>query len=356
MCLAKPTLMLGSHVVRRYISLAAVIIVSGNAFHDETDTYQVSVQNSSGGFALLQVAHLTRRDEEFWGLRKAAAEKNALTFGSLHEVVGNDGVLVISLERKPERFEYVARKLATAGIHAVKFPATDVADASWMELDRGCLSSDHPDVMRVCKSTFDKRGAWGCSEKAVQAIAESHRRALLAAQQRDSQWTAILEDDVVPIKPERWDQAFHKAWSKVPPESKIVRLSWCMIVDKQRDTAKIYADTGDFVLAKWVGLDDATYHPGLCTGGYIVHKSIIPELLNLFPCCTAVDACYFDLAERMVDSSGEFRGMEVMISMQAHESRDLIETMTSDPWLAQHGVMYQDRGMMLSTREEWSAS
>mmetsp|Transcript_119721 Transcript_119721/g.211638 ORF Transcript_119721/g.211638 Transcript_119721/m.211638 type:complete len:350 (-) Transcript_119721:63-1112(-) len=347
---------LGCHVLRRYIALAIVITVSGNVSHIEADVCEASVQDSSRSFALLQVAQSTSRNATLSGMREAVSVRENSTFGSIHEVVGNDGVLVISLERKPERFEYVASKLATAGIRAVKFPATDVADASWMELDRGCLSSDHPDVMRMCKDNFDKRGAWGCSEKVVQAIAESHRRALMAAQQRDSQWTAILEDDVVPVNPERWDQAFKKAWSKIPPESKIVRLSWCMIVEKPRDTMRIYADTGDFVLAKWVGLDDATYHPGLCTGGYVVHKSIIPELLSLFPCCSAVDTCYFDLAQRTVDASGESWGMEVMISMQARESRDVIEKITSDPWLAQHGVMYQDRGVMLSAREDWSES
>merc|ERR1719375_598734 len=165
-------------------------------------------------------------------------------------------------------------------------------------------------------------------------------------------WTAIVEDDMVLVDPARWDQAFRKAWAQVPPETKIVRLSWCMIIPPQEDVMEIYADTGDFVLSKFVGAQGPgyyMYHPGLCTGGYMVHRDVLPEMLQLFPCCIAVDGCYMDHAKS--HGTDDFRGMKIMMNMASRNSREYIESMTQNTWLGQHGVMYQDRGKLPSMRD-----
>lgn len=271
------------------------------------------------------------------------------TSSGLHDVVGRDGVLVITLNRTPERFLYSAEQLSLAGIVATAFPATDGKTASNEELSQGCVSNTDRNVATKCRNA-------GCAKRNEQAIAESHRRALLAAKDRDNKWTAILEDDMTLVEPKRWDKAFRQAWAQVPPESKIVRLSWCMIVPHEEDSMQIYAETGDFILAKWVGLNSSspTYHPGLCTGGYMVHQDILSEMLGLFPCCAAVDTCYFDFAKRMQENAALPRGLEVMINMAARKSRAYIENTTHDSWLAQHGVMFQARNKLRSIREEQS--
>jgi hypothetical protein len=263
---------------------------------------------------------------------------------ALNEVVGFDGVLVISLESQLERFVSTASNLASAGIYATKFPATDVANSTDEQLDKGCLLPSSPNYTQRCGPPT------GCGKKVEQAIADSHRQALLAASNRIENWTAILEDDMALLHPESWDQAFRKAWQQVPPEAKIVRLSWCMIVPPHQDVAHTYADAGEFVLSKFIGLNEDTYHPGVCTGGYLVHRDILPEMLSLFPCCNVVDWCYYAFF-RSLQKSGEYRGMDVMVSMEGRRSRLDIENITKDVFLAQHGVMFQARNFHPSTRE-----
>jgi GR25 family glycosyltransferase involved in LPS biosynthesis len=257
---------------------------------------------------------------------------NTTGVSSIHRVVGQDGVLVISLNRQPERFVHTAQQLAWGGILGTSFWATDSTTATDDQLNQGCL--------KEC-----------CGSKAVQAIADSHRRALQAAALRKSDWTAILEDDMALVDPEHWSDRFDKAWQHVPPESKIVRLSWCVIVPSGQESMRVWSDTGDFILAKWLGFNERgplEYHPGMCTGGYMVHRDILPDLLALFPCCSPVDGCLTGFFQN--NSRGNYNGMEVMINMAMKNSREWIENKTTDDWLGQYGVMYQMRNALPSER------
>jgi len=268
---------------------------------------------------------------------------------SLNDIVGQDGVLVLTLDRTPDRFQYTAEHLALGGILATRFSATDVKSATDDQLGQGCL-----------KPPGSTATPGNCFTKSEQACADSHRRALLAASSRKKDWTAIFEDDMALLEPTKWDQAFKKAWAQVPQKTKIVRLSWCMIeknsiLPKKFDKMEIYADTGDFVLSKWVGVpgtpeNPTGYDPGACTGAYMVHKDILNEMLNLFPCKNAVDWCYSDMSTSNV--SGGFRGMEVMMNMAAQNSRAYIEKATHNNWLGQHGVLFQDRMTLASAKDE----
>jgi len=62
-------------------------------------------------------------------------------------------------------------------------------------------------------ASFNLGNQTGCRSKTEQAITDSHRRALQAAMERNnSEWTAILEDDVVPLHPGYFDASFKEAW------------------------------------------------------------------------------------------------------------------------------------------------
>merc|ERR1719433_1850165 len=78
----------------------------------------------------------------------------------------------------------------------------------------------------LCNSPDRPRGG-GCHDVVESAIADSHRRALLAAQARNETWTAIFEDDAVPVDAENWNENFQEVWAKVPQETLYVRLGWC---------------------------------------------------------------------------------------------------------------------------------
>jgi len=112
--------------------------------------------------------------------------------GSLHDVVGPDGVLLIHLERS-NRTQH--EELNSAGIYPTLIAATDAKTAAPEDLRNGCLSHFEEDTPLRCTG-FDRspggtRGE-GCMNPTEQAIAESHRQALLAAQRRNATWTAIL--------------------------------------------------------------------------------------------------------------------------------------------------------------------
>mmetsp|Transcript_159138 Transcript_159138/g.296562 ORF Transcript_159138/g.296562 Transcript_159138/m.296562 type:complete len:363 (-) Transcript_159138:124-1212(-) len=239
----------------------------------------------------------------------------------LHKVVGPDGVLMITLARHPgpTRFGHSAKHLRSAGIYPVPFVGTDGVCSSEKMLNLGCADQE---TGGWC-SVKGKVGL-GCVSKNEQAIADSHRRALLLAQERSWNWTMVMEDDVVPVWPAQWMRAFRKAWSKVPPQTKIVRFNWCFNAPKAPAQLReeIIHDAGFFQLVRWTGVAK-NYYAGGCTGAYMVHKSIIPELVNLFPCCCAVDCCFEnELFDQQVEADGTTRGMQILLNMDSSGSVD----------------------------------
>lgn len=221
----------------------------------------------------------------------------------LHGVVGKNGVLMINLLRQPNRFNHSSSLLSQIGIYPVLFPGTDGQDVqvSQESLDDACFAE-------------------GCRFREVQALADSHRRALLIAKQRDSDWTAILEDDVVPVTglPERssserndWLMAFDAAWASLPPNAKLVRLGRCIVKnwETQAWPSQVgmelysYANSGgNFRVTQWTGFN-GEYAAGGCTHAYVVHKSIVPELLSVFPCRCPLDCCFEGFLYNKQDAS-----------------------------------------------------
>jgi len=272
--------------------------------------------------------------EERLGEEKLECEK--ISF--LHDLVGKDGVKVISLDRTPERFQKTAEQLAKGGILATRFRATDATLASSEQLRPGCIGKSSPDLGKCAPS-------WGCLYRSEQAIADSHRRVLEEAKLRKENWTAILEDDMALLQPDRWDAAFKAAWLKlqeVAPYARLVRLSWCTIVESEKDPTENFAEAGDFTLTR------SSF--GLCTGAYMVHRDMASEMLSLFPCCGPVDTCY-SVWFNQQDEDGATRSSKFMVSMQSKDSRQKITDVADEGWLGQHGVFYQDCHNIKTTKD-----
>lgn len=271
----------------------------------------------------------------------------------LHDIVGSDGVLMISLDRKGERFNYSSRVLRQIGVHPVKISAVDAEASSTDELARGCPKLDSPGVKEWCQKPASRpegRAGFGCMWPSEQAVAASHRKALERAKERNGEWTAILEDDAVPAPLENWNTAFLKIWKQLPSEVKLVRLGWCRIntMDWSEPIIAVrHANTSGADLIQKEGCcGTMLYDPGGCTTAYMIHRDILDEMLNLFPCCGPVDSCYkWDYFKAWNPLTNQERGLDIMMSMDS-QSQPLW-----DGNVEHHGMFVQDRVMVESAQE-----
>mmetsp|Transcript_36291 Transcript_36291/g.66772 ORF Transcript_36291/g.66772 Transcript_36291/m.66772 type:complete len:469 (-) Transcript_36291:136-1542(-) len=275
--------------------------------------------------------------------------KNPLVFqqrSSLHDIVGDDGVLMISLGSASDRFNHSSHALKQVGIHVNKLSAVDASTATPQELAQGCLKSTWRKAEKWCLN----RAGQGCLGDTAQAIALSHKKALEWAKKRDENWTAIFEDDAVPAPLEDWEGVFRDAWARVPERVKLVRLGWCYW---QRPNWKypvfevLFAESDKSVLVEeWKSHGETRYDPGGCTTAYMVHKDILDEVLNLFPCCGPVDSCYkWDFFKRVDPDTNKFHGLHAMLSLDSHS-----EPLWDDWYLEHHGLFFQDRGKLDRTQ------
>lgn len=255
---------------------------------------------------------------------KPVTPHNVHMFGAMHDVVGPDGVYMLSLHRRPDRFNYSYRRLARAQVFATNFPAADAKCEKQEALSQGCIQSRdvNPHAEATCKAKF----GWGigCPTETDQAIAESHRRALVNAQQRSYNWTTILEDDAVPLNPLAWNKAFNDAWPHVPDWVRMIRLSWCNWWDHYQP--EVYIDGGTFKLYRWLSDPNwpEKYQAGLCTGGYMVHKDALPDLLGLFPCCCGSDCCFAgNLFDVVIGPGNETWGSKYMLNLDILNSTNM---------------------------------
>jgi len=291
-------------------------------------------------------------------------------YGSMHDVVGKGGVLQLRLKNST-RYKYSEKELNLAGIRPTQFDAVNAKTASAAELKLACPLATDPEANGICKKQQKKLGlpadfgeTPGCTSKVEQAITDSHRQALLSALHRtESEWTAIIEDDVVPLHPGYFDAAFNKTWEQVPQWAKLVRLSWCTFEkDLGAIRKKTYANTSPFRLIhdmSWFDADanSRRYYTGGCTTGYMVHRSFIPELLGIFPCCCPIDCCMerqlFYAPTKPIRIDGKFRGEQIMINMDAWDSKEDSFNYTK---FYQGGVFAQDNRELSSSRPEWNAA
>lgn len=284
------------------------------------------------------------------------AKNKPVTGRGIHDVVGDDGVLQIVLKRAAtERADVSTQVLASAGIKATRFSATDVKQATQGQLSKSCPLNTQKGTPEWC--TANGKVGPGCLDTVAQAITDSHRRALVAAASRGHNWTMIIEDDVVPVHPEDWATNFQQSWKHVPQGVGIVRLARCVFEGdlgpvRKRNTT-VFA--GGFQLVDWPYWTDSApkqrYYTGGCTTGYMVHKDIIPELLGLFPCCCPIDCCFENQLFYSAGKNGaEFRGEEIMTNLDHWDTREYAKGFAG---FMQEGVMVQDNREIASSRPEW---
>jgi hypothetical protein len=258
----------------------------------------------------------------------SAEDKDSPKPSSFHDIVGQDGVYMISVNCRTERFDFAAQRLKEVGITPIFFSATE-STASWEQLAQGC----EPQGVSDGQCTGGYKPGWGCETAVEQAIADSHRRAIEAATGRNAEWTAILEDDSVPAMAEDglWTDRLMKVWSEVPAEVEVVRLGWCAMEDPYH---RWEADSNNFVIAD-------TPDAGGCTHAYVVRQSALPKLSAFFPCCCAVDCCFKFGMERS--------GMK-MVNIDAAGSKDYIATKMTQDWGNAYGIMMQAKDDLPTVR------
>lgn len=305
------------------------------------------------------LAHLSEEVRTACGLSGADG-----VHGAIHDVVGKTGVLQIRMETST-RFKYSTEELLSAGIVPTEFPATDAAAADPDELRMSCPLSTEKQTQDTCAARLnispEDAANMGCHSKQEQAITDSHRRALLAAQRRDEEWTAIIEDDVVPLHPGYWNAAFQKAWENVPKNATMVRMGWCSFESDLGSISKTtYANAGAFRVVRdmnWFNekTQKKNYYTGGCTTGYLVHKSVLPELLGIFPCCCPIDCCLerqlFYAGTKPSPIEGRFRGEQIMVNLDAWDSREDSFNYTT---FNQGGILVQDNRALSSLRPHWN--
>lgn len=241
---------------------------------------------------------------------------------SLHRTVGKDGVMMISSPRNKQKSDYSKAKLSEVGIYPRMFWATDYLDpnTSQESLEKAWDFTAIP-IHANLRTPSQRR--W------TAAVADSHRRALEQAQGRRETWTAILEDDVVPILANGmtgtgWIASFESAWDQLPPRARLVRLGFCSLFGPRAERF-VYANAYDFVITN--KLD------GLCTTGYIVHKDAIPVLLSSFPMANPVDVSWFSLLPLLSAVN-----IELKVDVPEMEFKDPQKKNT----VHQYGILRQD--------------
>lgn len=246
----------------------------------------------------------------------------------LHRAVGKDGVLMISLPRDKQKADECKAKLSEVQVYPRIFFGTDYRDPGMTihKFEKAWNISLYPHVNSKPLDSYATRFmSWTAS------VADSHRRALEEAQGRPEKWTAILEDDVVPIlakgmKPHRWIESFESAWHQIPSSARIVRLGYCNDPGQEERMERLpnsYA--GDFMITK--------YTQGFCTTGYIIRKDAIPELLSSFPCKDQLDLCWY-------------RKLSELSAVNMELKFDVPEMVFEDPiinaTIQQYGIVRQD--------------
>merc|ERR1719440_871545 len=121
---------------------------------------------------------------------------------------------MLSLKKESERFESTSARLQKIGIYPTRFEAADGSDP---KLSARYLQENAVDYSHRSKESGFWFGINSTHVRAVQALAVSHKRALEAAQKRNNSWTAILEDDAIPVNglPLNFAEEFEKVWSKL---------------------------------------------------------------------------------------------------------------------------------------------
>jgi len=260
---------------------------------------------------------------------------------------------MISLASETYRFESSSSKLKAVGIYPTLFHGTDGRD--WN------VSQAYLDKAIAWDSTARQDKPGSKHARVVQALADSHRRALIAAQHRNYTWTAILEDDAIPIDEgmlPNWPDNFERIWEMLPKAARFVRLGYCNPGPRPDYTVQTFVEGQPFRITNWLGYlidkpgNPARYFPGLCTTAYMVHKEFIPEVLKLFPCPASIDRCYlkfFDTTWEGQAGGLDGKGVEFLFNIETNKP---VEKAYEDSKGLIFGVGVRQFGVL---KQDWEA-
>mmetsp|Transcript_141793 Transcript_141793/g.272268 ORF Transcript_141793/g.272268 Transcript_141793/m.272268 type:complete len:383 (-) Transcript_141793:202-1350(-) len=369
-----------------------VLALGWNVAADIRATPEITATSAVGGDTITNLTQITKLGEVAAD-KRAAPEKNSgetitrlkdcslpptplkpvdpgASYGYIHDIIGKDGALMLTMMRLPDRFHTAAKKLRKAGIIASQFPAADGYCESPEDIERGCaLRSELPGNtvnMNNENHCFAKQGyGGGCLGIGTAACAESHHRALELAQYRKDNWTLILEDDAVPLEPETWQANFKLAWAKIPPFAKIVRLGWCsfpavgvvpVVPVNAVHMPDAYDWAGNFSIVRSVkNQETGDYEAGFCTTAYMVHRDAIPDMLGLFPCCCGSDCCFsgglFNNPRDPSGVEGDTWGFKNMVSIDMQGSAESTIGWNRHKGMYQFGPIVQDNREIGAARE-----
>jgi hypothetical protein len=274
--------------------------------------------------------------------KKPFLSQSALGSNALHEIVGLDGVLVLYVEGS-NRMTY--KQLETVGIKPTLVSAVTV-DASQEELTKGGLGVN--DTAPFCPHSKGQN-----RRPVLQAIDASHRKALLIAQKRKEEWTAIFEDDTVPIELDPgFNDKFRNLWAQIPKRIGVVRLSWCPLLSEDDLVVKTYYEYKNFRLVDYQTNLNGKYWTGGCASAYMVRKDYLPRVLRIFPCCSALDACMDSELYHYPKGCHDTHTCWGQKHMMGMDMQDSVNKTMHWQHVTQHGIFAQDNREAASIRHE----
>lgn len=194
-------------------------------------------------------------------------------------------ILIINLDRKPERLAYVTNQLNTMGLSGYKkLSGTDGFKESREDLTKFGLTYE----------LTERPGIAGC--------AASHVRAWEHIRNNKMGWTLILEDDAH-FHPQ-FMQLFSKYWEHVPKDAKIVFPGFCAESSVEQ--------THELVIKKEV----------MCLQGYMLSWEGAQYLLdNLLPLSQPVDIA-IDNHFKHIDGSYIFNGNVIIDGIRPNDYKE----------------------------------
>jgi len=92
---------------------------------------------------------------------------------------------------------------------------------------------------------------------------------------------------------EDWNESFRKLWESVLSQEQrpdMFRLGWCPAPNAEQNEEKwdMRKDFGSFQLLNRGRTYEKVYR---CTTAFLVHRVVLPSMLNVFPCCSDLETC-----------------------------------------------------------------
>ena len=225
------------------------------------------------------------------------------------ESITSPKIFIINLDRKPERYEYVAAELDRAGMTGYQ---------RWSAVDGFNTDANLLIYYGTTEKLSSRKGLAGC--------ASSHMNLWRYIVEENIEWTLVLEDDAH-LHPE-FPQLFRSYCAKVPVDAKIVYLGHCGINHEE------------------LGSKNVVRHAAMCTHAYLISRGGAEYLLNnILPVDQPIDIA---MVEHFYETEAEgcyvFNGTSYIDGIRPHDYKDINGKRCNFD-----GIVYQDEEGLGST-------